>query len=117
MKGNQLPDAPEWMAKGALSYSLNDWTFTPSVRYTSSRYGDVANTEKINAYALVDLDVAYKAPKMFCSRESLFRLTATNLTNKKYIATIISADNALAAYGTSSTYQTGAPFGIYASSF
>ncbi len=115
IKGNQLPDAPEWMAKGALSYSLNDWTFTPSVRYTSSRYGDVANTEKIDAYALVDLDVAYKAPKMFGSRESLFRLTATNLTNKKYIATIISADNALTAYGTSSTYQTGAPFGIYAS--
>ncbi|QOP41757.1 TonB-dependent receptor [Sulfurimonas marina] len=115
IKGNQLPDAPEFMAKGALSYTLKDWTFTPSVRYTSSRYGDAANTEKIDAFTLVDLDVAYKAPKMFGSKNTLFRLTATNLTNQKYISTIIAADNALAADSTSSTYQTGAPFGMYAS--
>ncbi|MFT7860082.1 MAG: TonB-dependent receptor [Sulfurimonas sp.] len=115
IKGNQLPDAPKFMAKGALSYTLNDWTFTPSVRYTSSRYGDAANTEEIPAFTLVDLDVAYKIPQMLGSKNALFRLTATNLTNEKYIATIIAADNALAADGTASTYQTGAPFGIYAS--
>ncbi len=115
IKGNQLPDAPEFMAKGALSYYVDRWTFTPSTRYSSSRYGDVANTQKIDAYTLVDLDVSYKLKTFFGSKDSLFRVTATNLTNEKYIATIISADNALAANGTSSTYQTGAPFGVYAS--
>ena len=115
IKGNQLPDAPEFMAKGALSYYVDRWTFTPSARYSSSRYGDVANTQKIDAYTLVDLDVAYKLKTFFGSKEPLFRVTATNLTNEKYISTIISADNALSADGTASTYQTGAPFGIYAS--
>jgi iron complex outermembrane recepter protein len=115
IKGNQLPDAPEFMAKGALSYALGGWTFTPSARYTSSRYGDVENTQKIDAYTVVDLDIAYQGGSFLGSRSSLFRLTATNLTNEKYIATIITADNVLASTTTSSTYQTGAPFGLYGS--
>lgn len=115
IKGNQLPDAPEIMAKTAISYYLNKWTFTPSVRYTSNRYGDVANTQKVDAYTLVDMDLSYQPDSFMGSKNTLFRVTATNLTDEKYIATIISADNALAADTTASTYQTGAPFGIYAS--
>jgi len=115
IKGNQLPDAPEVMAKVALSYSIDRWMITPSARYTSSRYGDVANTQKIDAFTLVDLDVSYKANSFLGSKSTLFRVTATNLTNEKYISTVITADNALATTGTSSTYQTGAPFGLYGS--
>jgi iron complex outermembrane receptor protein len=113
IKGNQLPDAPEIMAKGALSYYLSKWVFTPSLRYTSSRYGDVENTQKIDAFTVVDLDVAYKAGSFLGSSSSLFRMTATNLTNEQYIGVINSADNVLAASTTSSTYQTGAPLGVY----
>ena len=113
IKGNQLPDAPKFMAKGAFTYYLNKWSFTPSVKYTSSRYGDVANTQKIDAFALVDLDISYRATKFLGSKSTVFRATATNLTNEKYISTIVSADNALAANGTSSTYQTGSPFGLF----
>lgn len=115
IKGNQLPDAPEYMAKAALSYYFNRWTFTPSARYTSSRYGDAANTQKLDAFTLVDLDISYKAGLFMGSKNTLFRLTATNLTDQKYISTIISADNVLAASTTSSTYQTGAPFGLFGS--
>ncbi|MDD2357829.1 MAG: TonB-dependent receptor [Thiovulaceae bacterium] len=115
IKGNQLPDAPEMMAKVALSYNMNRWTFTPSARYTSSRYGDVANTQKIDPFTLVDMDISYKGDPFFGSKSTLFRVTATNLTNEKYISAIITADNALATTGTSSTYQTGAPFGLYGS--
>ena len=115
IKGNQLPDAPEFMAKGAISYAVEGWTFTPSARYTSSRYGDVENTQKIDAFTVVDMDVSYAGGSLLGSRSSLFRLTATNLTNEKYIATIITADNVLASTTTSSTYQTGAPFGLYGS--
>jgi iron complex outermembrane receptor protein len=113
IKGNQLPDAPKIMAKAALSYYLDQWTFTPSLRYTSSRYGDVANTETIDAYTLVDLDISYKAPNFLGSKSTIFRVTATNLTDEKYIATITTPDNVLAASTTSSTYQTGAPLGVY----
>ena len=115
IKGNQLPDAPEVMAKVALSYNINRWMITPSARYTSSRYGDVANTQKIDPFTIVDMDISYKGDSFFGSKSTLFRVTATNLTNEKYISTIITADNALATTGTSSTYQTGAPFGFYGS--
>ncbi len=113
--GKQLPDAPEYMAKAALSYHLGGLTITPSVRYTSSRYGDVQNTQKIGAYTLVDLDASYRMHGFLGSESTLFRATATNLTNEKYISTIIAADNFLAASTTASTYQTGAPFGLYGS--
>lgn len=115
IKGNQLPDAPEVMLKGALSYYLEKWTFTPSARYTSSRYGDAANTQKVDAFTIVDLDIAYRPDTFMGSKDALIRLSATNLTNEKYISTIVSADNVLAADTTASTYQTGAPFGAYLS--
>lgn len=115
IKGNQLPDAPEFMAKGALSYYAGAWTFTPGVLYTSSRYGDVANTEKIDAYTLVNLDVSYRPTELLGSKHATIRTTVTNLTDEKYIATITTPDNILTASTTSSTYQTGAPFGMYIS--
>ncbi|MBN2721576.1 MAG: TonB-dependent receptor [Campylobacterales bacterium] len=113
--GKQLPDAPKYMAKAAVSYHIGDWTLTPSVRYTSSRWGDVANTQKIDGYTLVDFDVSYYMDNFIGSKDAMFRLTATNLTNQEYIATINAADNFLAATGTASTYQTGAPIGVYGS--
>lgn len=113
IKGNQLPDAPKYMAKTAISYYLGKWSFTPSIRYTSSRYGDVENTQKIDAFALVDMDISYKASSFMGSKNTIFRATATNITDEKYISTINAADNILAASTTASTYQTGAPFAIY----
>lgn len=113
--GKQLPDAPKYMAKAAVSYHIGDWTFTPSVRYSSARWGDVANTQKIDGYTLVDFDISYYMDDFIGSKDAVFRLTATNLTNQEYIATINAADNFLSAYGTASTYQTGAPIGVYGS--
>ena len=112
IKGNQLPDAPEIMIKAALSYYLGKWAITPSARYTSSRYGDVANTQKVDAFTVVDLDISYKPQEFFGSKDVTFRATATNLTDEKYISTIITADNALSTSG-ASTYQTGAPLGVF----
>lgn len=113
--GKQLPDAPEYMAKLALSYHIGDWTLTPSARYTSSRWGDVQNSQKIDGYTIVDFDLAYKMGHFMGSNNALFRLTATNLTNEKYIATINAVDNYLVATGSPTTYQTGAPIGVYGS--
>lgn len=111
--GKQLPDAPKYMAKAVLSYNLGDWTLTPSVRYTSSRWGDVANTQKIDGFTIIDFDVAYDMGKFLGSKNTMLNLTITNLTDEEYIATINAADNFLAASGTASTYQTGAPLGVY----
>ncbi|MDD3770627.1 MAG: TonB-dependent receptor [Sulfuricurvum sp.] len=113
--GKQLPDAPKVMAKAALSYTLGDWTLTPSVRYTSSRWGDVQNTQKIDAFTLVDFDAQYRLKSFMGSRNAVLRLSATNLLDEEYISTINAADNFLAATGTATTYQTGAPLAIFGS--
>jgi iron complex outermembrane receptor protein len=113
--GKQLPDAPEYMAKIALSYHVGDWTLTPSARYTSSRWGDVQNTQKMDPFTLVDFDASYRMKEFMGSHNAIFRLTATNLMNEEYIATINAADNFLAATGASTTYQTGAPLAMFAS--
>jgi iron complex outermembrane recepter protein len=114
-KGKQVPDAPEYMAKGALSYSVDSWVVTPSILYTSMRYGDLANTQTVSPHTLVNLDVSYRVNGFLGARSGVFRLTGMNLTNQKYISTIIAADNVLAATGTSSTYQTGAPLQVFGS--
>lgn len=111
--GNQLPDAPKVMAKAALAYQYDNWTFTPSVQYTSSRYGDVLNTQKIDAFTLVNLDIAYRPYEFLGTKNAKLHIGLTNLTDEKYIATINTPDNVLSASTTDATYQTGAPFGAY----
>lgn len=112
--GNQVPDAPKYMAKIALSYKIAGLTLTPSIKYMSERYGDVLNKEKISSSTIVDFDASYEIQKVLGLKSIDFRITATNLLNEKYISAINTADDALAATNTAATYQTGAPFGMYA---
>ncbi len=114
IKGNQLPDAPRFMAKAALSYNIADFTITPSVRYTSSRWGDVGNTEKIPSFTLADLDMQYKIGQFLGSKDASFRVTANNLFDKKYISTIITADNDITTTGGNTKYQAGMGFAMFA---
>jgi len=108
-KGNQVPNAPEYMAKAALTYKIMGVNITPTVKYISARYGDILNNEKIDGYATADLDISYEKKGFFGAKAAEFRLTATNLFDKKYISQISASDDTLAP-----TYYTGAPFGIYA---
>ncbi len=112
--GNQVPDAPMYMAKAALSYKIFGFALTPSIRYMSERYGDVLNQEKIGDATIVDFDIAYEIKKILGAKSVEFRITATNVFNQKYISAINTADDALAATTTAATYQTGAPVGVYA---
>lgn len=112
--GNQVPDAPKYMAKAALSYKIEGLTLTPSVRSMSERYGDVLNNEEIDASTIVDFDMSYVFKKVLGAKSVELRLTATNLFNQEDISVINTADDALAATNTAATYQTGAPFGVFA---
>ncbi len=114
VKGNQIPDAPEYTAKAALTYKIAGWALTPSVKYTDKRYGDVQNQQSMPSYTIVDFDASYTKKNLFGAKEGVFRLTLTNLFNEKYISSIVTPDNALASSTSSTAYQTGAPFGIYA---
>ena len=113
VEGDQVPDAPEFLCKGIASYRIGKFVLSPIVKYTSSRYGDIEHDEKIDDAVLFDFDLTYKAgafPGM--KMKSLdFSLTLNNIFDKEYVSIINTSD-----YKTlGSSYQTGAPFTVYAS--
>lgn len=110
--GNQVPDAPEFLAKALLSYRIGSLSLSPILRYTSSRYGDILQTEKVDDALIVDFDITYTTsiPKINI-RELDVSLSFYNLMDKEYISIINTSD-----YQTlGSTYQTGAPFTVFLS--
>ena len=112
VKGNQVPDAPEFLVKGIASYSIGDFTLSPVVRYTSSRYGDILHEEKIDGATIFDFNVTYTTafPKIKINKLDL-SLAFNNIFDTEYISIINTAD-----YKTlGSSYQTGAPFTVFAS--
>lgn len=113
VKGNQVPDAPMQGLKGSMTYKMGSWRFTPIMRYTASRYGNVDHSQEIPSFTTVDFNVGYKLPKMQGIKDGEVQLSLVNLFDRKYISSIITPDNALAADTTQPTYLTGAPFGAY----
>lgn len=112
VKGNQVPDAPEFMAKGIVSYSIMRFTFSPVIRYTSSRYGDILQEQEVDDAVVFDFDIGYSTalPSLLVKKLDV-SLTFNNILDKEYISIINTSD-----YRTlGSTYQSGAPFTVYAS--
>lgn len=112
IKDNQVPDAPEFLFKGIASYEIGNFILSPIVRYASKRYGDILHREEINGEMLFDFDVTYRRafPKMKI-RKMDFSLSINNVFDKKYVSIINTSD-----YKTlGPSYQTGAPFTVYAS--
>lgn len=110
IEGNQVPDAPEFMAKGIVSYTVGDFTISPVVRYSSARYGDVQHQQKIDGATLFDLDLTWSRA-MLGFRNVDCSLSFINLFDKKYVSLISASD-----YKTlNSSYQPGAPFTVIAS--
>ncbi|GAB0149578.1 TonB-dependent receptor [Marichromatium sp. PS1] len=100
-RGNQVPDAPEWLASLALEYRHGPWTLTPVVRHVGRRYGDAANTEPVDAHTLFDLGLGYRHRAMSLS------LAVDNLFDTRYVA-VIDAGRDDAQPGTIG-YYPGAP--------
>ncbi|NTW83125.1 MAG: TonB-dependent receptor [Chlorobiaceae bacterium] len=109
VKGTQVPDAPEFLAKGMISYTIGDFTITPIVRYTSVRYGDVLHQEKVDGATLFDLDFTWSR-SMFGFKNVDCSLSFLNIFDKKYISLISTSD-----YKTLKTsYLPGVPFTVMA---
>lgn len=110
VSGKQVPDAPEFMAKGMVSWKVGDLTISPITRYTSVRYGDVQHTNRIDGATLVDLDLTWSRA-MLGLKSVDCSLSFINLFDKHYVGLISSSD-----YKTlQSTYYPGAPFTVVAS--
>jgi iron complex outermembrane receptor protein len=110
VKGRQVPDAPEFLAKGMVSWTTGDLTISPIARYTSVRYGDVLHKQKVDGATLCDLDLTWSRA-MLGFKSVDCSLTFMNLFDKKYVSLISTSD-----YKTlNSTFQPGAPFTVMAS--
>jgi iron complex outermembrane recepter protein len=112
-KGKHIADSPEYMAKVGVSYTINEFTATPTFRYIGKRYGDSENKQRISAYRLVDLDLNYVLKKLWGFQEVSFGLNFSNLLNEKYISTIKNYQDTSTAMDT--VYYPGSPFTVVGS--
>jgi iron complex outermembrane receptor protein len=88
---------------------VGGFILSPVVRYTSGRYGDILQTEKIGGAAVFDVDFTYAAAMPQIKAGSLdITLAFSNVLNSKYVSILNTSD-----YTTlGSTYQMGAPFTV-----
>jgi iron complex outermembrane receptor protein len=111
-KGKQLPDRPKVYGNVSAVYDLNGYKIAPVVRYLGSRYADVLNQYSVDATWLADLSVS-KDVVMGGGHTLRFSLSAMNLFDEKYIATISTSD--VNTTQTGPTYLVGAPRSVFAS--
>jgi iron complex outermembrane receptor protein len=106
-EGNHVPGIPEHMASLWLSYTLRQTcleglSIGGGVRYVGSSYGDAANTIKVPAYTLFDAAVSYDLGKASSKLQGTsIRLSATNLSDKRYVATATGSTSAFYGAGRS----------------
>lgn len=105
-KGNQIPNTPQTMLKGGLTYNWNALSFTPVVRYIGERYGDAANTQKVSSHTVTDFTVAYGATNLLGLEEVTMKLGVINVFDTKYVSQISPNDFDLSS---NATYYVGAP--------
>ncbi|OEU64114.1 MAG: hypothetical protein BA867_12810 [Desulfobacterales bacterium S5133MH16] len=105
IEGNQLPDTPEWIIKSGLIYTINNLEISPTVKWIDSRYGDALNKEKIDDYAVVNLNLRYTIDDFWGLREAKVGLELNNLFDERYVGAIIADDT-----GTGADYYAAPPF-------
>jgi len=106
IKGNQIPDTPEWIIKSGLIYTIDNFEISPTFKWVDSRYGDALNSEKVDAYAVVDLHFGYTANySPWLLSEMKFGLELNNLFDERYVGSIVADDT-----GTGATYYAAPPF-------
>lgn len=111
-KGNQMPDAPLYMGNLTVNWEMGGLTISPTARYLGKRYADVENKYNLDPCFLVDLNVKYKM-KLIKDYSMTLAVSATNLLDKKYIATVSGGNTSIGE--TAQTYNVGAPRTVFAS--
>jgi len=85
-EGNYVPYAPKFTNRFGIDYSVGSFSMNAQYSYTSSSYGDPADTKfspgglvgLIPSYGIVDLSTSYRLDKYE------FRFGINNLTDKQY---------------------------------
>ena len=100
--GNRMTRVPDWMGSLWLDYTIQAGPLRglgvgAGMRHVGQTYGDLGNHLSIPAYTLFDAALRYDAGKVAGMRLNL-ALNASNLANKRYVATCTAATSC--AYGT-----------------
>jgi len=107
IKDNQVVDTPEFLVKAGLLFKWENLEIIPMVRFMSSRYANAENSQKVDAYAIADLRLAYEWDKIPIAKSLKFSLDLNNLFDKEYISYISASDYTT---GGSASYYPGGPF-------
>ncbi len=117
VKGKQVPDAPKTMLRSQVSYDLGGIFFRVDGNYMAKRYYTYLNDGHAKSYTLFNASAGYRFGAVGGIFDELtLQLDATNLFDKKYIATLNS--NGFAETDTAGTAQTllpGAPRQVFVS--
>jgi iron complex outermembrane receptor protein len=106
-KGMTVVDSPRHMAKGELVYDDGTYMARVGADYMTKRYFTYLNDESVPGRVLVDASIGYTFHGSGLTDGLNIQANVTNLTNKKYIATV--GSNGFTASGDNQTLLAGAP--------
>lgn len=110
VKGNQVPDAPKTMLRSEVTWDMGGLFIRVDGNYLSKRYYSYLNDAHAGSYTLFNASAGYRFGQIGALNELTLQFDATNLFDKKYIATLNSngfVESDLA--GTAQTLLPGAP--------
>ena len=110
--GKTVTDSPKHLVHGEVSYDQGPLYGRIGVDYMSKRYFTYTNDQSVPGRALVDAAVGYRFD-LGMRKPVELQINATNLFDKKYVATI--GSNGFGNSGDNQTLLAGAPRQIFAS--
>ena len=86
--GSQLPDSPEWLATGGVTYEPTAWLVANfSAKYTDTRYTDFNETYELKSYLVAQAYVDIGGPNSFGMPENMrLRFNVDNVFDKQVMS-------------------------------
>lgn len=103
-RGNRLVDSPLWTYSARGEYEMGPFLFGLQARWVDERFSNDFNTEVVEAYTLVDLDLRWNLGTSWNNENTYLQLNVTNLFDEEYLSTISSGSN-----GGTGFFGLGAP--------
>jgi iron complex outermembrane receptor protein len=107
IRGKTVADSPEHMIKGELVVEQSGFTGRIGADYMSKRYFTYTNDQSVPGRVIADASIGYTFPGEGALHGVGIEASVTNLTDKKYIATI--GSNGFTNSGDNQTLLAGAP--------
>jgi iron complex outermembrane receptor protein len=105
-KGKQIPNTPQVMVKGGITYQVDRLAIIPIVRYIGPRFGEAANTQRVPGYTVADLTLSYNLGSLIGVEALNASFSIQNIFDRQYVSQISPNDIDLSA---GAMYYSGAP--------